>query len=467
MHSFLKIIIFLTLNIGLNTGASELKPNIIYILADDLGWKDVGFHGGTTKTPALDKLATGGARLERFYTLPYSTSTRAALMTGRYPMRYGLQMMSLLPWNSYGLPQNERLLPDALKEAGYSTAAFGEWRLGHADKIFWPIQKGFDHFFGSLNKGRRHFKDASTKNLDWWLNNQKIGVSGYDAHLISQNVVEYIEDQDDKSPFFLYISFPNPSPPFEAPEEFVTLYSHVENLQKRNYYAMVSALDQSIGKIVNTLQKQNLIDNTLIIFQSDNGGAVHNKYVTGDGDVTSSVANNGPFFNGKGSLYEGGIRVPAIAYWPKKITPQMTNEPIHVTDMYTTLLKLSRASLDPSKQVKPLDGVDVWDVISQNSVSTRKEILVNVDEFRGALISENWKLIVYATLPGRVELFNIQDDPTEENNRARTEPEVLTKLLKRFNDYAWEMNPSLYLIDLASPHQNKAPIFWRNNPTRP
>ncbi|MAW32832.1 MAG: sulfatase [Proteobacteria bacterium] len=459
--------LFFILNIILPAVAADSKPNIIYILADDLGWKDVGFHGGVAKTPNIDLMAKQGARLERFYTLPYSTPTRAALLTGRYPLRYGLQMMSILPWNTYGISETERLLPEALKTAGYSTAAFGEWRLGHAKKKFFPTERGFDYFFGSLNKGRKHFKSSDTKNLDWWEGEEQIDVEGYDAEIIAKSVKDYINDNANKTPFFLYISFPNPAFPFEAPEKYLQSYRDIANKNQRNYYAMVSALDYSVGKIIESLREQKLENNTLIIFHSDNGGAVKNKYKTGDGDVPLAVANNGPFFNGKGSLYEGAVRVPALAYWPSKIKPQMTNELIHVTDMYNTLLTVAGASLSSDEQVKPTDGVNAWSVISEGRLSARKEILLNVDEFRGALISNNWKLIVYATLPARFELFNIQDDPTEENNRSRTEPEIVKKLLRRFNDFAWEMAPSEYLKDLARPHENHAPIFWRNNPTRP
>jgi arylsulfatase A-like enzyme len=131
-------------------GAAD-RPNIVYILADDLGWKEVGFHGGAIRTPNLDGLAQRGGRLERLYTEPYSTSTRAALLTGRYPMRYGLQTLSILPWSHYGLPTGERLLPEALKEVGCRTAMLGKWQLGHYKKGYWPMQRGFDSFYGSFN----------------------------------------------------------------------------------------------------------------------------------------------------------------------------------------------------------------------------------------------------------------------------------------------------------------------------
>ena len=459
---------FLLISLGLmSTFSLANKPNIVYVIVDDLGWKDVGFHGGVPLTPNIDQLAKEGALLERFYTLPFSTSTRAAVLTGRYPMRYGLQMLSILPWNSYGIPADERLLPGALSEIGYETAAFGEWRLGHANKVFWPTQKGFKYFYGSLNKGLNHFKTLENYNTDWWENENRITVSGYDSEIITDRVVEFIENREEEKPFFLYIAYPNPASPNEVPSRYLEAYSDIENKEQKKYYGMVSALDSAVGKVVDALKKEEILENTLIVFHSDNGGAVKNKYLTGDNDVKDAVANNGLLFNGKGSLYEGGIRVPAIFYWKGKIKPLMTNELTHVTDMYATLMQIAGASMLASDQVKPADGVSIWNMLSSGGSSPRDEILVNTNEFRGALIVNNWKLIVHGALPRRVELYDIRDDPTEEVNRVRSEPDIKDKMMKRFNDYSWEMTPSLYLKDLAHPHSVKAPIFWRDNPTRP
>lgn len=453
---------------GVSSVCAADRPNIVYILADDLGWKDVGFHGGRPLTPHLDALAASGARLEKFYTLPNSTPTRAALMTGRYPMRFGLQMLSILPWSSYGLPEAERTLPQALKDVGYRTVALGEWRLGHANRDYWPTRRGFDYFYGSLNGGIDHFaKTNEIGDYDWWREERKIVQNGYDTDLIAREAATYVSRHDPRQPLFMYVAFPAPATPLQAPAEYHNRYGDIAPADLKAYYAMVSAVDDGVGAIVAALGARGMRDNTLIVFHSDNGGAVRNKYETGDGDVARKVADNGPFHNGKGSLHEGGIRVVALASWPSRIRPGVIAERIHVCDMYPTLLTLAGAALDQEAQVKPIDGMDVWPVITQAKLSPRQEMLINVDEFRGAIMVGNWKLIAYAPLPARYELYNVQDDPSEEDNRAEREPQRVQKLLARLNDFAWEMAASLYLQDLAKARLHDTPIYWGENPTRP
>jgi arylsulfatase A-like enzyme len=443
-------------------------PHIVYILADDLGWKDVGYHGGLAKTPHLDRLAQAGARLERFYTLPNSTPARAALMTGRYPMRYGLQTLSIQPWSSYGLPGDERLLPQALKEAGYRTAALGEWRLGHARSEYWPTRRGFDHFYGSLAAVSDRFrKTDAIGRPDWRRGERPAAEEGYATTLIAREATALIARHDASRPLFLYLAFPAPSAPLQAPREFLDRYRDVTEEQRRTYLAMVSALDDAVGAVVYALERKGLWENTVLVFHSDNGGAVRNKYPTGDGDVPRKVADNGPFANGRGAMQEGAIRVVALATAPGRIEPGVVTERIHVTDLYPTLLGLAGARLDPETQVRPLDGMDVWEAIAHGKPGPRKELLVNVEEFRGALIVGNWKLIVYAPLPARYELYNLQDDPSEEDNRAEREPQKVQEMLARLNEYAWEMAPSLYLADLARARKHDAPVFWGENPMRP
>lgn len=447
---------------------ADQPPNFVYILANDLGWKDVGYHGGGPATPVLDALAAGGARLEKFYTLPNSSPTRAALMTGRYPMRYGMQMLSILPWSSYGLPLDERLLPQALKMVGYRTAAFGQWQLGHASRDLLPTHRGFDYFYGCLNNGVDHFdKTDPTGKRDWYRGERPINERGYATTLIGRDAAAYIAAHDASKPLFLYVNLPAPSVPLQAPPEYLDQYKNIKDDQQRTYYAMVSAMDAVVGTIVDALEKKGISGNTLLIFHSDNGGAVRNKFSSGDGDVNQRVADNGPFRNGRGSFYEGGVRVVALASWPGRIPAGVVSERIHVTDLYPTLLRLAGAPLDDQNQIKPLDGIDAWPAIAEGKLSTRKEMLINVDEFRGALMIDNWKLIVYATLPSRLELYNVADDPSEEDNQADREAQRVARMLGRLNDYAWEMVPSLYLDDLSLARDYGMPIYWGENPQRP
>ena len=449
-------------------GWTAERPHVICIVADDLGWKDVGYHGGAAKTPHLDQLAQQGARLERFYVLPYSTGTRAALLTGRYPMRYGLQTLSILPWNDYGLPADERLLPQALKELGYRTAAFGEWRLGHARQDWWPTRRGFDFFHGSLNALADRMKktDASGRR-DWLRGDRPAQQDGYAVSLLAKEAAGLIGRHDAKQPLFLYIALPGPGAPHPVPRDPLDRYPDIGDAELRAYYGAVSALDDAVGTIVEALKKRGMWSNSLLFVLSDNGGAVRNKFPTGDGDVSRTVASNGPFRNGGGGLHEGAVRVVALAVGPERIAPGVVTERLHVTDLYATVLDLVGARLDPDSQVKPLDGLNAWDAVSQGKPGPRKEVVIAVEEFRGALIVGNWKLIAYAPLPSRHELYNIQDDPSEEDNRADREPQKAHELFARLNELAWEMSPSLYLTDLMRAHRQDAPMVWGENPVRP
>jgi arylsulfatase A-like enzyme len=440
------------------------RPNIVYILADDLGWKDVGFHGSTIRTPHLDALAQTGARLEKFYSEAYSTSARAALLTGRYPMRYGLQTLSILPWSQYGLALKERLLPEALKQAGYRTAMLGKWQLGHYKPDYWPTRRGFDSFYGSFNGDVDCLsKTDRLRQPDWHRGERLVAEEGYCTRLIGKEAVRVIEKQDD-APLFLFVSFGVPQAPLRATKEYLELYKDIRDEQRRTYAAMVSALDEAVGMIVSALERKGMSNDTLVIFHSDNGGAQPNKYPTGDGDVAKVVSDNGPYRDGKGSFYEGSVRVVALASWPGRVSAGVVSERIHVTDLYPTLLGLAGAS---PEQTKPVDGIDQWQTITGATLSPRKEILLGMEEFRAALMVENWKLIVYSNLPVRYELYNVQDDPSEEDNHAEREPARVQEMLARLNEYAWEMAPSLYLEDLQKPRKYATPVFWGDNPPRP
>ena len=230
---------------------------------------------------------------------------------------------------------------------------------------------------------------------------------------------------------------------------------------------MISAFDAAVGTIVDALKDKGIIDDVLLIVHSDNGGAVKNKFRSGDGDVSLQVADNGPFRNGRGSFYEGGIRVVALAVWPDHISQGFVTERIHVTDMYATLLNLAGAALNSDSQTKPIDGLDMWPVIANGQLSPRNEMLINVNEFRGALTVDNWKLIVYASLPSRIELYNVADDPSEEHDQSKREPDRVRNMRNRLNEYAWEMKPSMYLEDLMRARAFDTPIFFGENPQRP
>lgn len=413
--------------------AASPKPNIIHIVADDLGWKDVGFNGcADIKTPNLDQLAAGGAKLTQFYVQPMCTPTRAALMTGRYPFRYGLQTAVIPGTAAYGLDTSEWLLPQCLKEAGYNTAIIGKWHLGHADLKYWPKQRGFDYAYGATIGELDYYEHGDLGVLDWFRNNKPVHEEGYTTTLIGDDAVRYINEQDGKTPFYLYLTFNAPHTPYQAPEELIARYSAIEEPTRRTFAAMVDCMDENIGKVIAALDKKGLRENTLILFQSDNGGNRNPMFAGQMADVSKIKlpADNGPYRGGKGELFEGGCRVAACANWPGHINPGDVSGMIHVVDVYPTLAALAGAS---TAKCKPLDGVNVWDVIAENKPSPRAEIVYNIEPFRGAVREGDWKCIWRTLIPTSVDLYNLADDPSEENNVADAHPDKVAAMQERIN----------------------------------
>lgn len=426
--------------------AAAKKPNIVYILSDDQGWKDVGFHGSDIKTPNIDKLAQGGARLEQFYAQPMCTPSRAALMTGRYPHRYGLQTAVILSAAKYGLATDEWLLPQALKEAGYKTAIVGKWHLGHADRKYWPRQRGFDYQYGPLLGEIDYFTHSAHGTSDWFRNNKPLKEPGYVTTLLGKDAAKLISEQDPNTPLFLYLNFTAPHAPYQAPKEYLEKYKRIADPNRRAYAAMITAMDDEIGRVIKALEKRKMRDNTLIVFQSDNGGPRSAKF-TGEVDTSKGTipADNGPYRDGKGMLYEGGTRVVALANWPGHIKPgSVVGQPIHMVDMYPTLAGLAGAPLGKNK---PLDGLDVWPAISEGGASPRNEVVYDIEPFRAALRQGDWKLVWRATLPQSVELFNLTEDPSEKNNLAEENPQKVAELQQRIEAMAREATPPLILAE--------------------
>ena len=234
--------------------AEDNKPNIVYILADDLGWKDVGFHGSDIKTPNIDKLAANGARLEQFYAQPMCTPTRAALMTGRYPIRYGLQTFVIPSSGTYGLAADQWLLPQALKEAGYKTAIIGKWHLGHADKKYWPRQRGFDHQYGPLIGELDYFTHEQHGVVDWYRDNKLLKEKGYTTALLGDDAVKFIGKTP--TPFFIYLAFNAPHTPYQAPQEYLDqVHLNIADPSRRAYAAAITAMDDQVGRVVDAVDK--------------------------------------------------------------------------------------------------------------------------------------------------------------------------------------------------------------------
>ena len=426
---------------------AQARPNIIHIVADDLGWKDVGFNGcKDIKTPNLDGLAAGGAKFTQFYVQPMCTPTRAALMTGRYPFRYGLQTMVIPSVASYGLDTTEWLMPQCLKEASYNTAIIGKWHLGHADKKWWPKQRGFDYQYGAMIGELDYFTHDEHGVLDWFRNNEPVREEGYTTNLLGDDAVKYINGQDASKPFYLYLTFNAPHTPYQAPQEYIDRYKSIEEPTRRIYAGMISCLDDNIGKVLNALEKKGFRENTLILFHSDNGGtrSAQAAGIMADMSKVKLPCDNGPYRDGKTSDYEGGTRVCALANWSGKIKPQVVNGIIHAVDIFPTLAKLADAS---TAKCKPLDGVDVWDVIAENKPSPRTEVVYNIEPMDAGIRQGDWKLVWHAMIPSRVELFNLAEDPYEKNDLSAAHPEKVAALQFRINELAKESTKPLFLAE--------------------
>jgi arylsulfatase A-like enzyme len=437
-------------------GATETKPNILFILVDDLGWKDVGYHGSDIKTPNIDTLAQTGARLEQFYAQPMCTPTRAAFLTGRYPLRYGLQTGVIPSAGKYGLATDEWLLPQALKQAGYQTAIVGKWHLGHHDQKYWPSQRGFDYSYGPLIGEIDHFRHESHGVTDWYRNNKLVEEPGYDTQLFGAAAVRTIEAHDATSPLFLYLAFTAPHTPYQAPQNYLDQYSNITDPLKRAYAAQITAMDDEIGKVIAALDERQMRDNTLIVFASDNGGTRSNMFA-GEAQVKGELPpNNGPYRDGKGSVYEGGTRVVAFANWPNRIKPGVVNGMIHIVDMFPTLVGVAGAQFGKNR---PLDGMNVWSTVSENKLSPRTDTVYNVEPYRAGVRKGDWKLVWTPLLPPRVELFDLSKDPPESTNLAELNPDKVKELQAWAIELSKQAAPPLFLMELIRLGLSHAPDF--------
>jgi arylsulfatase A-like enzyme len=362
--------------------AADERPNVVIILADDMGFADVGFNNCPDfKTPNIDRIAKAGVKLNQWYVQPLCSPTRAALMTGRYPMRDGLQVGVVRPWASYGLPLEERTIAQALKDAGYETAITGKWHLGLIEPAYLPTHRGFDHQYGHYNGAidyNTHIRDGG---FDWHRDDKVNHDEGYSTHLIAKEAVKRIAERDKSKPLFLYVPFNAVHSPHQVPAKYKEPYQSLPE-PRRTYAGMMTAMDEGIGQILDAIDANQMTDNTLVWFSSDNGGPQPGK-----------VTNNTPLRGGKGSLWEGGVHVAGCAKWPGKIPAGgEVDQPLHIVDVYPTLLKLAGADL--SKQKLPLDGKDAWDTIAKGAPSPHDAILLNATPLNGAIRMGDWKLIV-------------------------------------------------------------------------
>ena len=401
--------------------AAPQKPNIVLIMADDLGWGDVGYHGSDIHTPALDKLAAEGVQLNRFYTYPSCTQTRGALLSGQRMRTVGL-VEPMPPWSDAGLPLAIETLANRFSKQGYRTWKVGKWHLGDHYVEQFPNQRGYDHFYGFLRSEVNYNTHVFASALDWQRNGKTLEEPGYVTHLLTAEAVRLLDDHATDKPFFLDLSFSAPHTPLQAPESAMAEYAHIENYNRQRYAAMVTEMDRGITDVVAAIQRRPDADNTLIIFTSDNGG------------FPAFGASNKPLRGGKISHYEGGLRVPALAWWPEQLETGIRDQIMGVHDLFPTLLALAGDSPTRSA-LRP--GENVWPAIADDLPIDREHAMVfafmipgrpgTPATYSASILQDGWKLIENFSfnrmakdpqqryqLRGR-ELFNIVDDPYEQS----------------------------------------------------
>jgi len=402
----------------------DRPPNVVILLADDLGWRDVGYHGGNIPTPSIDRLAVEGVRLERFYTAPMCSPTRAGLLTGRYPLRFGMMRSVITPWSRYGLPASEKTLGEMLGEAGYTRRAMvGKWHLGHASREFHPLRQGFTHFYGHFNGALGYFSHLCLGELDWHRDFEASHDEGYTTDLVAREAVRHVEAAAaaDET-FFLYVAFNAPHRPFAAKPEDLEKYEEREG-PRRTYAAMVDSLDQAIGRILGALDTTHVAARTLVLFASDNGA--------------DQPGDNRPLRGEKSTVYEGAIRVPAVVRWPEGIRGGREVDALTgYIDVYPTLKRIAGLTgPDPN----PLDGQDMLDVLRGEVGAPRRawfSMFARSEREQVALTRKPWKLIVQgpsvlergALRSARIALYDVWDDPGERKDVAASHPETVRDL---------------------------------------
>ncbi|NUQ65258.1 MAG: sulfatase-like hydrolase/transferase [Pirellulales bacterium] len=426
------------LALGLVFGTSQLcsaespkgKPNFVFMIADDLGWADVAFHGGNAATPHLDRLAREGLELSQHYVAPVCSPTRTGLLTGRCWSRFGVTN----PQNNRAIPWDTVTLPRALKIAGYDTCITGKWHLGSLPE-WGPNHFGFDHSYGSLAGGvspwnHRYKKGPYTRT--WHRNEQLIEEPGHVTDLIAAEAVGWIEARGEK-PFFLYVPFTAVHLPIKEPEEWLKrVPDTIQGDVARHYAACVMHLDDAVGRILAALERKGKQDSTLVVFTSDNGGStVENndlKYPDDNCPNGKLTGNNTPWRGQKGDLYEGGTRVPTIVRWPVRVKPGKVNSPVQITDWMPTLCRL--AGYRPSQDLK-WDGMDVaMLLLDQRDLPERPIYAVAAGWQARSLRLGDWKLLVHGKGDSRkIELFNLVQDPGEAKNLAEKEKDRVKRLL--------------------------------------
>jgi arylsulfatase A len=445
---------------------SNQKPNIVFILADDLGWADVGCYGNKfNETSHIDKLASQGMRFTDAYAAcPVCSPTRASILSGQYPARIGLTDFIQGHWRPFEklrvpinktqyLPLEKVTFAESLKKAGYQSAAFGKWHLGGED--FFPEKQGFDSSLVSAGWGH-FFPTVKT------IPPIEVEEGSYLSEVLTDQAEKFIEENKNK-PFCLYLSHFAVHIPLEAKEKLINKYREKPKpeggINHPVYAAMVEHVDQSVGRIIQKLDDLNLGSNTVVFFFSDNGG-LHQRY-DGEGDI---VTSNFPLRAEKGTLYEGGIREPLIVRWPGFVEPgSVCRTPVSSVDFYPTFLEITNTEKDPAY---PLDGESIIPLLKQNGQLKRLNLYWHYPHYHhstpaGAIRSGEWKLLEFFE-DGKLELYNLTEDIGEHNNLAKEMPEKAQDLKKKLE--VWRFSVEAAMPEINPDFDPERRFEWGKHP---
>lgn len=389
-----------------STAAEARPPNIVVLLADDLGLGDLERHGGPARTPAIDRLAAEGVELRRCYAHPVCSPTRAALLTGCLPRRFGIDRP--LARRDPGLPEGLPTLPRTLAAAGYATSLVGKWHLGTASP---PLASGFDHFYGFLGPEIDSFTHLDRRGgLDWQRDGTPVEEEGYAAILMADEAVRIIERSEADRPFYLQLAFNVPHFPILAPADSTAKYAGLPEPQATRC-GMIDVLDASVARVLAALDARGVANETIVLFFSDNGA--------------DRSGSNAPFRARKATVYEGGIRVPAILRFPGRLpAATFSEQPIAIQDLFPTLCAATGVPLPAEARC---DGVDLWPALVAGRVDDRPPLVIATAD--RACLAGDWKLVVSAA--GESELFHLGTDPCETHDLTAAEPGVTAILRSR------------------------------------
>jgi arylsulfatase A-like enzyme len=385
------------------------KTNVLILFADDLGSGDLGMHGGVSRTPNIDRLASEGVELTRYYGYPFCSPSRAALLTGQMPRRFGIAFA--LGAREPGLPAGLPTLPRTLQSVGYETWLVGKWHLGTACP---PLQSGFNHFYGFEGPEIDYFAHTNKRGeVDWQRNGHPLNETGYSTFLIANEAIRLIDERDTNAPFYLQVAFNAPHFPLSAPDSYLDKYKSLSKASAIRA-AVVDALDEAVGRILRAIETQGLSKNTLVIFISDNGA--------------DQAGRNIPFRGGKGSVYEGGIRLPCFMRLPGKIQPgTRSHQATSAQDLYPTIASAVGVSLDANQK---MDGKDRWAALLDVNDPSREPFVIAGSDM--AIFDGDWKLI--QTVDGRISLFNLKEDPYEQKDVRSENVEIGERLKKSLEE---------------------------------